>query len=238
MYLIIMSQNYFLSFNNINNYSYDYILNLNMTAFPSFTSSNSLFNNRRYFLDISGNIKSDIILNQAFITNLLTYDYAKLKKNGLIKFDVSNNNLLTNDFYSKVNLNPEKFGPRILEILAYKIFDDPTSDVFIDNSYDFYKTSDDSFINVVVSKMSNDINNLQLNIYNQYLNTPQYTPISNTPTLYNFQNSVWFYPIFYSDNLYYSNGDIASSFNGPVVEGNDIVNGNFNIPLLLKLWRN
>jgi hypothetical protein len=79
-----MSQNYFLSFNNINNYSYDYMLNLNMTAFPSFTSSNSLFNNRRYYLDISGNIKSDIILNKAFITNLLTYDYVKLKKNGLI----------------------------------------------------------------------------------------------------------------------------------------------------------
>ena len=68
-----------------------------------------------------------------------------------------------------------------------------------------------------------------------YQNSPQY---DNTPGTHNFEfyNSIWEFPMFYSDTVSFVDGESTSNFNGPNMGGSEVDNGSYNIPILLRFW--
>jgi hypothetical protein len=223
---------------NIDNFGFDYILNLDLSLYPPFVGMNNFFTIYNYTINQDLTIETiNLTLNKDLVKILLTYDFNKYSKNGIIKFDPANVNVYTNSNFNKLIKEPCKFGYRILEIIATKVFGNSEDFVLIDNGIDFYKSTGNCLINQVIDDIANLFNDTTVlnNIMNTYKNNSSFV---NVPGTYNFQfyNSIWEFPMFYSDIVAFIDGESTNEFNGPNMGGTEVDNGSYNIPILLRFW--
>jgi len=216
--------------------NYDYILDINLAQLPNFESMNSFFNNRSYTINPSGN-SVDIQVNQEIVTSVLSYDYQKNIQNGVINYLPGNSSVTGNPDYATLSPVPSKFGYRMLEIIATKIFGNATDLIFVENGYSLYTLSSDSIITQIGDNIQNNFNNneIQNSILNIYANSPDFISEPGTHE-FNFKNSVWQFPLYYLDTIKFDNGNLGSNFNGPDAGGSRFVNGLINIPIRLKFY--
>ena len=215
---------------NIMSQNYDYILDINLALLSNFSTMNSFFNTRSYTINLSGN-SVNLEVNKVLINSVLSYDYYKGRQPGVINFDVNSLNYAT---LSPIN---SKFGFRMLEIIATKIFGNPQDLVLIENGIKLYQTGDNSIISQIGDNIQNNFNNtdVQNTVLNIYKNSNSFI-ISPGTWDFNFVNSAWQFPLFYTDTLNFEDGTTTNNFNGPNQGGSCFVNGYINIPILLKFY--
>jgi len=223
---------------NVDNFNFDYILNLDLSLYPPFIGMQTFFTTYNYTINSDSTIGIiNLTLNKDLVKNLLTYDFNKYTKNGIITFEPGNIDVFTNPNFGILKAEPCKFGYRILEIIATKIFGNCEDYVLIDNGIDFYKSDGVCLINQVIDDIGNLFNDDTVlnNIMTIYQNDSHYI---NTPGTHNFYfyNSIWEFPMFYSDAVSFIDGNNTNNFNGPNMGGSEIDNGLYNIPILLKFW--
>ena len=223
---------------NMSNFNFDYILNIDLSLYPDFIGMDDFFNTATYVLDSNSELQTmNLSINQDFIISLLSYDYYKGRQKGIITYDLANVLVYTNPDYKTLSDVPSKFGYRMLEIIATKIFGNAQDYVLVENGINFYKTEQNSLISQIVTDMDNDFDksNVLNDIFNIYKNSDSY---NNQPGehIFSFYNSIWEFPIFYTDNLVFIDGSGSSNFNGPNAGGSEIDNGIYNIPILLRFY--
>ena len=208
--------------------NYDYILDINLNLLPNFSTMNSFFNTRTYTIDSPGN-SAILEVNKDLINSVLSYDYNKGRQPGVINFDSNSQNYVT---LSPIN---SKFGYRMLEIIATKIFGNSEDLVLIDNGITLYETGNNSIISQIANNIQNNFNDsvIQNTVLNIYKNSNSFIISPGTWT-FNFSNSTWQFPLFYTDTINFEDGTSAANFNGPNEGGSQIINGQINIPILLK----
>jgi hypothetical protein len=143
---------------------------------------------------------------------------------------LSFNRSLTTTSNLSVNTNGfetswKPFGERLLEIVAMKIFGHPKARAAIGNDNDFYDTD------ALSIKVYDAFNNIKNEFGNYYMGIYDITEVNNNVQAMNISNFNIIFP-------FYLNGITSKSKtklfqNGPNVGGSLLVNGNYNIPLLL-----
>ena len=143
---------------------------------------------------------------------------------------LSFNRSLTTTSNLSVNINGfetswKPFGERLLEIVAMKIFGHPKARAAIGNDNDFYDTD------ALSIKVYDAFNNIKNEFGNYYMGIYDITEVNNNVQSMNISNFDIIFP-------FYLNGITTKSKtklfqNGPNVGGSLLVNGQYNIPLLL-----
>ena len=131
-------------------------------------------------------------------------------------------------------------GEELLEIMAIKIFGNTKTRAAIKNdtaflSYDLRNSLSDS-INIAISADKH-------HIFNQYVLSNQYknqdlNDVNNGPVPFNFTGLALNVPFYLKGTLNGSDNNIITAYNGPVnsigASAAHIVNGEYNIPLMLQ----
>ncbi len=230
--------------------NYDYIFRVNVASLCSGNMS-LLFNNAAFSQNTADleNVNINIVLDNSTTfadwgtgfnnQNLVTVNVAQ----SLIAFQT-----LQPDTY-------ERFGDRLLEIVAHKLFGHGQARAAISNDYEFY-AHDSKVWDNLSNAVLND--NFRHDIFNQYVALGRYTneANSNAETSPNNQNDVnnmnggdkWVpfnfngltfdFPMFLAGNML-TDASLTTSErellqNGPNVGGTKLVNGSYNIPVLVK----
>ena len=117
------------------------------------------------------------------------------------------------------------FGERLLEIVAIKIFGHPKARAAISNDNSFYN------ITQLSTKVFDALNNHRNELGNYYMGIYDIQPNSTSQTI-NVNNFNIIFPFFLNGATQKSSINLFR--NGPPnVGGSLLVNGNYNIPLLL-----
>ena len=218
--------------NLINNtFNADYVLKINLGLLDTFTSFNQFFTVATY--DQNDNVQLDI--NIPFINNLL------FNSSGFITFDETDANIdvVNNPAYLKLKTTTKNLNYRFLEILGTKIFGDPTFTNKFLNSNEFINDyyTNGSIIKKVIDGIGDVLSDTDVtsDILNSYSQLPVYV-IPTTTTNFNFRSTVWDFPIYLKGNVFNELGINATTFNGPDMGGSKIINGTYNIPILLRFF--
>ena len=126
------------------------------------------------------------------------------------------------------------FGTRVLEILAIKIFGHARARSAISNDTTITSNIKENLSNHFI----NVINKYKYSIFNQYVQTDN--PNINTdditaPVEFNFQQDILSFPGFIVGNLDDKSRLSNDLLAGPNVGGNLMVNGEYNIPILIRV---
>ena len=207
------------------NLVYDYSLFINLMLIPDKNLSfSTLFNTAKFSSQGLENYEYNIILSNS---NEI------INQQNIILIEKRESNL---GFYSFTQ-TPLKLGDRLLEIVAHKIFGHAKAQSAISNDTDFYNY--DQYIwNYFVNSFSNHevLNDMHL----QYLILKKPEVFNFNPYKaycdivenenYNFNNIQFTFPMFLNGHV---NNVIASFARN--VGGTQITNGNYNIPILIKI---
>jgi hypothetical protein len=138
-------------------------------------------------------------------------------------------------------------GQRLLEIVATKIFGNPLSVAAIVNDTTF-TTSNGSTnpMDQITTGFFDSMNNKRNDFFNQYVandrvqidQQEQKTGDFNTAYNFNLELTSIEVPMYLAGSVVDAGGAIPTTFaallNGPVVGGNQLVSGSYNVPLLFR----
>ena len=186
---------------------------------------NDYFNTRTYqqnSIDINL-VNINLTLNNDFYNN-----FGYLNTNMSLGFYSFNNNGIE---------NLTSFDTRILEILALKIFGHARARSAISNDTDI--------VAGVKANLRNHIQNVLTNsaqsIFNQYVNQdlPELNQNDiNQPVSFNFENDILSFPGFIVGSLMDKQNLSNSLLNGVSGGYSEMINGDYNVPILIRLGEN
>jgi hypothetical protein len=238
---------------SVNTNIYDYILDINVAGV--WTSMNELFAERRFMTEPLGNDVvnlTDVVrlnVNRSKLANLLeTSNSISISSQKNTIFDTHAS------VYNTLEAQPQLAGFRFLEIVATKIFGHAKTKIAIENSDDYYANNyndDYNIVNSLIGQIAwgvfNSVTNKKVDITNDYIETDRIQDNSNNLVFtnvngfprpfmeYNFNDTVWEFPIVFHTTLSStSNTAISELNNGPDVGGARLVNGEVNVPVLLR----
>ena len=212
-------------------FSPDYVLNVNLGLLDDFVNFNQFFNIATYDENNTVNLE----INTLFINNLL------FNSDGFIKFDTvdANIDVVNNPAYLKLDSNEKNLNDRCLEILATKIYSDPTLKNLILNKDDFINdySVNGSIIKQIIDGIDTILSDpvIKADILNTYSQLPVYT-IPTDVINFDFRNTYWDFPIYLKGHVLNDLGIENNTFNGPNMGGSTIINGIYNIPILLRFY--
>jgi hypothetical protein len=225
-----------------NTSTYDYILEINIRD-GAFTTPNSLFNTRTYQQNVG--TQNSTGENLVDINLTINTDMLNIILYGVNSVDISStmNNVVQQSAYNTlIKGSHHLLGLRFLEISATKIFGHAKARAAIANDTEFYLpyTSQGSLIQQISDGINNSIVNKKLDIFNYYVTYDRIELNPNndavSPINFNFDNTNWEFPIYYTtvigDNN--SGANLSLLSNGPNVGGNQLINGQLSVPILLK----
>lgn len=171
-------------------------------------NSNNLFDNKYYQLNPNNTNEVNIVLDMNQEIFLESLNNTKMKNMG-----------------SALSLGIESglsYETRLLEILALKIFGHAKARAAIYNDTDIINNASNNLFN----RFNELIIEHSVDIFNQYIYSKNnnYNNIEN----FNFSNHKFAFPI-------HLKGSLDVNKNGPVGGINQIINGKYNIPLLVRL---
>jgi hypothetical protein len=239
---INVTQNTKLSPANIpsNTNEYDYILTINVREAGA-DSLNALFTERNYKQDpdAPNNYISTLTLNNTLMNTVLMNNKVSISST---KTDVINGGPYTG--WDKTAA--QSVGKRFLEIVATKLFGNPLTTAAIVNDNDFTDSAGPT--NTVKTGIANSLVNKKNDFFNLYVATDRIQQDqannangdANTPFNYNMEGLTLEFNVTLSGTLVDANGNIVDSaftnfLAGPNVGGNQLLSGQYNVPLLLRL---
>lgn len=229
---------------NLNNYDYIISINFqnNQNIEMNYFFNTKIFNAKTYKKTKGNPVVNLINVNNAtnFMLNMTLLNTLFFQNSSFLSSNMEN--IINNPVYSTfISSGGTQLSYRLLEIAAMKIFGHAGARAAIANDTDYYININtaNSLLNQIVNSMQNtlyDVNVKQgiINEYcilNQFINT-QYISAG----IYNFYNTTWLFPIYFSPLLIIPNNTIL--LNGPNIGGNQLINGNLNIPILLRFVSN
>lgn len=197
-----------------NDQLYDYIITIN-------GSLNNLFSKKSYQQDPQDINK--VIIN--FEINNNTYNNHYLVTNITSTTNALTNGVIAEDY---------DFDTRILEILALKIFGHARARAALSNDTDIIRDLQNEFYNHI----NNVVQNHKYDIFNQYveLDNPQMRRNDvNRPANFNFTNGKFAFPGYISGSLVDKYNLSNDLLNGPKAGISWVQNGEYNIPILIKI---
>lgn len=129
------------------------------------------------------------------------------------------------------------FNTRILEILALKIFGHARARAAISNDTEITVGIQSNLQNHIITVL----NTHSQNIFNQYVNQdlPELNQNDiNQPVNFNFQNDVFSFPGYIVGSLIDKQNLSNALLNGVAGGFTDMVNGDYNIPILIRIGNN
>ena len=202
--------------------------------------ADTLFDND-YTLVVDINNINSLFNSASYIQNNDIYDISLTINNSssFVNWELLfNNQSITTMEIGKSNLtfgtlNPtrsEKIGDRFIEIIAHKLFGHGQARSAINNDNAFYNHD-----NQIWDHLSNIVSANANDIFNQYVLSERYNqdmnnyPDNTSIIPFNFVDLNFEFPLLLK-------GRINSSLymNGPNVNGTQIINGQYNIPILIK----
>ena len=228
---LYITQNTNIAYLPSTNYNYDYAITINLANLPGVNGDithifkSSLFTQNT--LNIETYNTNMNILPSNNLNNFI-FNWTDINQQMLMKIRPGNSIVGFGTFPIENN----KMGDRILEILAHKLFGNAQSNDAIDNSSEFY-THDYKIWDHLSESISN--NQTQNDIMNQYISLGR---ISNSNSNFNFDGLSFDYLLQIDGSLLLNNSipsNKASIFNnGPDLGGTRLVNGQYEIPILMK----
>ena len=213
------------------NYNYDYAITINLASLPGVNGDITHIFKSSSFTQNTLNIETyNTNMNILPSNNLnnFIFNWTDINQQMLMKIRPGNSIVGFGTFPIANN----KMGDRILEILAHKLFGNAQSNDAIDNSSEFY-THDYKIWDHLSESISN--NQTQNDIMNQYISLGR---ISNSNSNFNFDGLSFDYLLQIDGSLLLNNSipsNKASIFNnGPDLGGTRLVNGQYEIPILMK----
>jgi hypothetical protein len=231
--------------NYINQDTYDYTFLIDLTSTNGSSDITKIFTNASFRQNSNNsdlyNIK--LVINQASIHNLWT----NINNKTLVTVLQGQSNIAFGTLKPTVS---ERIGDRLLEIVAHKLFGHGQARAAISNDLEFY-THDATMWDHLSNSLAND--NFAHDIFNQYVASNRYaeeaTRLGNSINSasasdvdnwvnFNFSGFTFDYPLYVNGVIKYDNSiqasDLALLKNGPNVGGTKLVNGAYNIPVLVK----
>jgi hypothetical protein len=224
---------------------YDYILDINILATGSaWTTMNDMFVDRHFVQNATsgdGENNVDVTLS----ANVEQLD-ALLSINSVA---VSSDNTSVNGLtavYGTLAAGEHYLGLSMLEIVATKIFGHAGARAAITNDTDYYRRYNDanSLIQQIADGINGSLANKAADVFNEYslydrvqdnVDTTNGQIDWNAPAQFNFANTTWQFPIYFTSTLSSISGDaLGAVSNGPVVGGNQLIDGSMNVPILLR----
>jgi hypothetical protein len=202
-------------------------------------------------IDIGSNTLNDLFSTRVFLQNSAeqntagenTYDVNLLINNDFVSAVLGGNNVdLSSQMtdvtgkaaYSTIDSSAsQQLGLRLLEVMATKIFGHARARAAISNDTAFYEIK-----SRLAEALHDAVANKRNDIFNQYV---QYDRIEeNTGNdvtangVFNFKATRFEIPLFLNGAMESSLSAPADLLNGPDVGGEQVINGVYNIPMLLK----
>ena len=211
------------------------IVNFNTNTY---TSSSVLIQEKYNPESFDYNITINTSGQKQTLFNTATYLYTSISTPPVFTFNLSLTNIssflsssssLTSRSNSLTIINGlesslRPFGERLLEIVAIKIFGHPKARAAISNDNSFYN------ITQLSTKVFDTLNNQRNELGNYYMGIYDIQPNSTSQTI-NVNNFNIIFPFFLNGATQKSSINLFR--NGPNVGGSLLVNGQYNIPLLL-----
>jgi hypothetical protein len=215
----------------INVGEYDYVITLNTLGYTE-GNITDLFSNATYKQNSVNPNMVDI--NLTILDSLNFADWNSTINNQPIA-TISPG--LANIGFGTFLVSNQRLGDLFLEIIAHKLFGHAQARAAIRNDTEFY-FHDSQIWNHIGSSFN--LNNIKYDIFNQYIVMGRYenTEDINTYINFNFQDLTMDFPLYFSGNIGVDQSltpdERNNLLNGPVVGGNQIINGAYNIPILLR----
>ena len=241
--------------------TYDYILDIDINSV--WDSMNDLFEDRRFmteFNDVEG-ASADILSNLVLLNVNRTKLSALLEHNNTVTITSNMQNVYSTyiNVFNTIDTSKQLTGFRFLEIVATKVFGHAKTKIAIENSEEYYMndyvdadTAVNSLIGQITKGLYNSVITMKNEIMNEYIQTDRIednandAPISNIEIdgslrrfmEYNFNDTVWEFPIYFQTTLATTGDDSISELNnGPIVGGVQLINGSVNVPILLRFYK-
>lgn len=220
--------------------NYDYIFRINVASLCNGNMS-LLFNNATITQssDNPENVNINIVLDDS-----ITYRNWESLFNNKALTTVNIGRSIISFQTLQPNIH-ENIGDRLLEVVAHKLFGHGQAKAAINNDLEFY-THDAAIWDNLSSAVSQ--NSFRHEIYNQYITLGRFSTDSNNNFInnnngvqivpFNFNGLSFDFPLFLTGNMITNNtlsiAERSLLQNGPNVGGTSLVNGSFNIPILVK----
>lgn len=221
---------------------YDYILTVSTRK-----TGNDIFDTKRYVQNVAasndaGEDKYDVSLtiNRAHINEYL------LGQNVAI----ATGTVAPTPLLFGQEAGDKLFGLRLLEIMAMKIFGHSKARAAISNDSEFYRGNNvaTSIVNQLIAGVQTGLDAHQCMIFNAYVQSDRIQTDANSSESYNdvdssyafnFSTTNWEFPVHLKGNLIDAVTGTSSSIsgslnNGPIVGGNQLLGGLYDIPILVR----
>jgi hypothetical protein len=237
---IIINQNANIYSTYIQEGTYDYTFCINISSIsPNITG---IFSNAS-FIQNSTNI-DNYDINLTLLPSTQFNNWGNLFNNqNLVTVNVGNSNIA---FGTLLPNNFQTIGDRLLEVVAHKLFGHGQARAAISNDDQFY-FHDAEIWNHLSSSLA--MNNYRNDIFNQYVATDRYEQSASNScdqnnydvqswVNFNFDGLTFDFPLYVTGNMILdpslTSTEINVLQNGPNVGGTSLVNGHYNIPILVR----
>ena len=208
----------------INGGNFDYIITIN-TQYLTNGNITGLFENATYK-------QNNIVLNEVDI-NLTLHNFV-FNNQSISTIEAG----LSNIGFGTFLLTTQKIGDLLLEVIAHKMFGHAQAHAAIRNDSEFY-THDEQIWNHLSNTLN--INSIKYDIFNQYLALGRYALDEDSASNYinfNLQDMTLDYPLYLDGSVVLdaslTNDERNNLLQGPNVGGNQVINGLYNIPILIR----
>jgi hypothetical protein len=208
----------------INGGNFDYIITIN-TQYLTDGNITGLFENATYK-------QNNIVINQVDIN--LTLQNFVFNNQSISTIEAG----LSNIGFGTFLLTTQKIGDLLLEVIAHKMFGHAQAHAAIRNDSEFY-THDGEIWNHLTNTLN--INSIKYDIFNQYLALGRYALNEDSASNYinfNLQDMTLDYPLYLDGSVVLdaslTNDERNNLLQGPNVGGNQVINGLYNIPILIR----
>ena len=213
----------------INLGNFDYIIIIN-TQYLTEGNLTGLFENATYK-------QNNINLNQVDINlsiqNFLNWN-TDINNQPISTIEAGLSNIGFGTFLS----TNQKIGDLLLEIIAHKMFGHAQAHAAIRNDNEFY-THDSEVWNHLSNTLN--LNNIKYDVFNQYIASGRYSTNEDSSVNFinfNFQDMSLDFPLYLNGSVIIdesiTNDGLNNLLQGPDVGGNQILNGLYYVPLLVR----
>lgn len=213
----------------INAGNYDYIMTVN-TQYLTNGDLTSLFQNATYK---QNNINLNMVDINLSLKNFLNWE-TDINNHSIATIEAG----LSNIGFGTFLLTNQKIGDLLLEIVAHKMFGHAQAHAAIRNDNEFY-THDSQIWNHLSNTLT--INSIKYDVFNQYIALGRYSASEDSVNNYvnfNLHNMSLDFPLYLNGAVVLdaslTNDERNNLLQGPVVGGNQIINGLYNVPILVK----
>ena len=224
----------------INEGTYDYTFVINVANFAS--NITTMFANASFIQNSVNMDNYDVNISLNSDSNFLNWS-SVFNNQPIVTVNIGNSNIA---FPTLEPTSNQPIGDRLLEVVAHKLFGHGQARAAISNDFQFY-THDAAVWDHLANTVN--MNEFRNDIFNQYVATGRYelhsfanngvdsNDVDNWIN-FNFDGMTFDYPLYLTGNMLtdpsITPAELSLITNGPNVGGTKLVNGLYNIPILIR----